>query len=137
MVKKDSELNTARVIIPEDMRKPPEAHEIKTAWILAQHFSTTVEFLRPADTYKNKTADFRMNDKLFEIKSPQGKARDVIRKQLRRAIKQSENIVIDASRFPYSDAVIQNRIRYELRKWKQIKSLLLITKDGKVIEMVD
>jgi hypothetical protein len=52
-------------------------------------------------------------------------------------MKQSKYIVIDASRFPYSDTVIENRIRHELKAWPQVKSLLLITKNDEVIEMLE
>jgi hypothetical protein len=61
---------TPGVIIPADMHKPPEAHEIKAAWILAHYFDTAVEFIKPADTYKNKTPDFMMNDIAWEVKCP-------------------------------------------------------------------
>jgi hypothetical protein len=37
----------AQVIIPSGLTNPPEPHEISAAWILARHYNTIVEFLRP------------------------------------------------------------------------------------------
>ena len=45
------------VIIPEDMKPLPEAHEIEVAQILARHYACVVEFLQPTAGYKMKTPD--------------------------------------------------------------------------------
>jgi len=61
------------VIIPAELPVPPEQHEIDTAWVLARHFRAVVEFLRPIEGYKLKTADLVMNGVVWELKSLTGK----------------------------------------------------------------
>jgi hypothetical protein len=54
------------VLLPADSPQLPEPHEVEVAWILARHFVTVVELLRPIEGYKVKTADLVMNGLIWE-----------------------------------------------------------------------
>jgi len=69
---------------------------IPTHWIvLERHYNRAVDFLCPVDDYKRKTPDIVMNGQLWEIKSPIRKSKNTIKRQIKRAVKQSCNIIVD------------------------------------------
>ncbi len=91
------ELHKPSVVVPEGIKPYPEAHEITAARTLARHYRSTVEFLPPRAGYKLKTPDFTMNGQEWELKSPIG-SRNSIEQILKRASKQSPNVVLDIRR---------------------------------------
>ncbi|MDR1271395.1 MAG: hypothetical protein LBK04_00115 [Clostridiales Family XIII bacterium] len=136
MKKKDKKINCGQVIIPAEHPNPPEQHEIEVAWILARHFSCTIEFLLPVDDYKRKTADLTMDKLEWEIKSPQGHSKSTVHHKISRASKQSKYIVFDGRRTSLSDEILQRRIRVELKERRSIKRILFITKSSNVLEIM-
>lgn len=125
----------AEVIIPENLASLPEKHEIEIAWILARHYKFVVEFLKPTDSYKSKTPDVVMDGVMWEFKSPLGSSRKhTVQYQLRIALRQSRNIVLDGRRTKLDDGFIINQLRLEIRRHNRIKSVLFITKSNKIIE---
>jgi len=120
------------VILPADSPALPEPHEVEVAWILARHFNTVVEFLRPVEGYKVKTADLVMNGLIWELKSPIGKGRTTVSNQFKRAVKQSSHIVFDARRVHLDENDVLRQIRREMRTRKTIKIVIFITKAGAV-----
>jgi len=123
------------VILPADSRALPEPHEIEVAWILARHYNTVVEFLRPIDGYKIRTADMVMNGVIWEVKSPTGKGRTTVKNQFKRAAKQATHVVFDARRVQLDEGFVVRLVRQQLEARKAIKVVLLITKAGAVVEM--
>jgi hypothetical protein len=134
--KKDKTINLGQVIIPTGHPNPPEPHEIEAAWILARHFSCTVEFLIPLDDYKRKTPDFTMDKTEWEIKSPKGDSKSTVHHQMGRASKQSKYIVFDGRRTTLADEILITRIRSELKERRSIRRLLFITKFSEVLEII-
>jgi hypothetical protein len=125
-----------QVVVPNNHPNPPEAHEIDAAWILARHFSCTIEFLIPVDDYKRKTPDLVMQGLLYELKSPTGTSRKyTIKDQFKRASKQSNNIIIDARRTKLADDFIEKAMRQELKTRRRLKRVLLVTKAKTVVEI--
>jgi hypothetical protein len=135
MSKKKKAIHTGQVIIPAGHPNPPEYHEVAIAWILARHYSCSVEFLIPVDDYKRKTPDIVMLGLEWEIKSPTGKSKNTIERQLKRAAKQSGYMVFDGRRTPISDTDIKNGLLSELKKRTSIKKLIFITKSSVVVEV--
>ena len=125
----------AKVIIPNNLAVPPEPHEIEAAWIIALHYHQTIEFLKPVDDYKRKTPDFIMGGAEWEMKAPEGNSKTTIGRILQRASWQSKNIVVDCRRTTLPEEVIRRTLLFELGKRQQIKKLILITKDKKVLEL--
>ena len=126
----------ANVIIPTDLVNPIESHEIEAAWILARHYNVIVEFLKPIDGYKVKTADFVMDGIIWELKSPIGKSKNTIEHTLRRAGKQSRFLVFDGRRAQLSDEFMVQKIHYELSKRRSIKKVIFINKNQEVLEIL-
>jgi len=133
--KKSKQFNTGKVIIPVGHPNPPAPHEEDVAKILAHHYETTVEFIMPIDDYKRKTADIMMNGVAWEIKSPKGKSSSTISNQIRRASKQSCNLIIDSRSTKLKYIEIERRLRFGLSKSTSIKRVILIDKSGKIVEI--
>jgi len=128
-------INLGKVIIPAGHPNPPEPHEVETAYILARHYQTTVEFLIPVDDYKRKSADIIMLGVEWEIKCPHGASKSTIGNQFRFASKQSKNIVIDARRTRLEYESVENRVLFEIKKRPAIRKVIIIDKSEKVIEI--
>ena len=128
-------INLGKVIIPAGHPNPPEPHEVETAYILARHYQTTVEFLIPVDDYKRKSADIIMLGVEWEIKCPHGASKSTIGNQFRFASKQSKNIVIDARRTRLEYESVENKVLFEIKKRPAIRKVIIIDKSEKVIEI--
>ena len=133
--KSERQHNKGQIIIPVGHPNPPEDHEIEIASILAKHFQSTVEFLIPIDDYMRKTADILMLGVEWEMKSPHGSSQSTIRNQLRRASKQSKNIIVDTRRTKLEYEVIAKKVLYEMHKNPSVKRVILIDKFENVIEL--
>jgi hypothetical protein len=125
----------ALVIIPTNLSRPPADHEVEVAWILARHYNDIVEFLRPIEGYRIKTADLVMNGVMYEIKSPVGNSKTTISRQIERAVKQSKYIILDGRRTTIKDTEIENKIRFVLSVRKSVQKVIFITKQQIVVEI--
>ena len=125
--------SNAQVIIPSNIKPPPEEQEVSAAWILARHYNCTVTFLPKLEGYKLKSPDFTMNGVVWELKSPSGTAKRTIRNNIDLAKMQSSNIIIDTRRTSLLDDWIEAELKAQCATKKQIQRLLMITKDKKVL----
>lgn len=73
--------------------------------------------------------------KIWELKSPVGFSERVFEDNLRKAIKQSENIVFDLRRLDPNTAEKDLKILKKRKELKTIKNLLVITRDGKLLTL--
>ncbi len=120
-----------QIIIPANVY--PWPHELRVAQILARA-GFVVEFL--LDTKNIKTADVLVNGIPFEIKSPFTNKPDKLERVIKRALKQSCNIVFDTSRIKnMSDARLHQFLAFKAKHQPQINRLLLITKAGKIVDI--
>lgn len=133
--KKLKKQNPARVVIPLGSPQRPEPHELDVAYILAQHYQTTVEFIVPVDDYKRKSADILMNGVEWEIKSPRGNGKSTISNQLKNASKQSGSIVLDSRFTKMKFDEIEKRVRFSIQNKSAIKRVVLVNKFGNVVEI--
>ena len=121
----------SQVIIPAGRK--PWPHELHVANILAMA-GHTVKFI--PEKPNTKTADIYLDDKKFEIKSPKSANANSLEHILKNALKQSCNIIIDTSRIKnIRDDNIRRFLTNQLHSRKQIKKLILITKQGKIIDI--
>lgn len=123
----------AVIIIPANLKV--ESHEILVAELLAKYFNKTVKVLEPRNGYKQKTPDFRIENEYYELKTPKGKSARTIQQTLRTATKQAKNIIISSYKFPYNEITLLNRLQHELKYNKNIKTLLLLTKNNEIINL--
>lgn len=75
-----------------------DIHEKLVADFLAANMGYDVTFLVPNRRTGAKTPDIEMNGLAWEIKSPKGKSSRTIENNLRLALQQSPNIVLDLRR---------------------------------------
>lgn len=92
-----------------------------------------VELLLPKKT-GGKNADFVMRGLVWEMKSPVSNNCKTLVVTLRRASKQSVNVIIDLRRVKGGDVKMKNEIKKFFNEVKKINNLLVITKGGEVIE---
>ncbi|MBR0461017.1 hypothetical protein IJI91_03495 [Candidatus Saccharibacteria bacterium] len=112
--------------------RKPWSHEFRVAEILAST-GHRVEFLPEGNLH---SADILVNEVEFEIKSPKSSNANSLEHNIKKALRQSKNIIIDTSRIKkVQNDKIRNFLINQMRSRKQIKKLLLVTKQGKVIDI--
>ncbi len=120
----------SQIIIPAGMR--PWPHELRVADILALA-GHVVEFL---PTRSQKTADILLDGIEYEIKSPLTDNPKKIIRNVKRALQQSRNVIIDSSRIRgMRDDTLRKLLVSRAKDQKTLKRLLLITKWGQIIDI--
>jgi hypothetical protein len=118
-----------RVIIPQNIHPVPERFEVSAAILLLEYFQSDIVFL---PVTSDRTPDIEVNGEKWEIKSPLGRGKHVIEDQIKRASKQSLNIIIDARRCKLHIARVRNHLKYNVSLRPHLKQVLLINKKGEV-----
>ena len=112
--------------------RKPWPHELRVAEILslAGHY---VEFLEETNLH---TADIKLDGTEYEIKSPESFNANTLEHTLKDAIKQSPNLIIDTSRIKkVRDLKARTFLVNQMRKQKQIRNIIMITKRGQIIDI--
>lgn len=73
----------------------------------------------------------------WEIKSPLGKSNRTIENNMRNALKQSKNIIIDLRRIGIREERCLAEIMRQIKLIHSIKNVLVISKRGKIIDILD
>lgn len=120
------------VIVPKELYPKPSNREMTAAYILIDFFNSDIKFVIRNN---NKTPDFLIRGKYWELKSPTGNGKYNLQHALRNAAKQSENIIIDARFSKIHINKIKNELNYQFKHSKNIKRLLLIDKQKNVVEI--
>ncbi|MBQ3310172.1 hypothetical protein IJG73_01900 [Candidatus Saccharibacteria bacterium] len=83
------------------------------------------------------SADIYLDGVIFEIKSPLSSKANTIEHRLKDAVNsQSSNIILDSSRIKNKpDYSLKNYLINRMRKQRQIRQLIFITKQGKIIDI--
>ena len=116
--------------IPPNVQPRPTQDEINVAIILLKHFKQNIRFI-PRQTCH--TPDLEIGNIRWEIKSPTGSGKRNVQHQIHRALKQSKNIIFDARNSKLRITKIRgDLIRYAAEN-QNIKRLILIEKDEKVV----
>ena|SRR5580700_11606357 len=110
-------------------------HELRTAQTLARN-GYTVQFLAAEQGYRRKAADVLIDNVTYEMKSPKADKLSAIERNLKRATKQSCNIVIDSRRMSkIHDATIQKFLVQKLKQQKTIKRLIFVNRRHQIIDI--
>jgi len=108
------------------------SQELRVAEILTMA-GYNIEFLEETNIHR---ADILLDGVEYEIKSPRSSAANSLEHLLKKALKQSPNIIIDTSRMKYSrDDTTRKFLVSQVRSRKQIKKLIMITKRGQIIDI--
>ncbi len=119
-----------RLVIPSDVF--PWPHELRVARILATA-GHVVEFLPVRNI---KTADILLDGIEYEIKSPLTNKPDKLERVIKRALRQSKNIIYDSSRIKnMRDDNLRRFLIDKARQQSQIGELIFITKRGQIIDI--
>ena len=125
-------MNNSRGKVIVSANANPWPHEQRVAKILALA-GHAVEFIPESNT---KTADILLDGVEFEIKSPKSANANSLEHILKKAVKQSCNIIIDTSRMKnIRDDNTRRFLVNQARLRKQIKKLIMITKQGQIIDV--
>lgn len=121
------------VVVPSGAH--PWPHEIEAAEALAAA-GRSVEFVSEVIGKQVKTADIQMDGNLWEIKSPESGSLRALQKNLRRALHQASRVVIDVRRMKgLSDEVVVRELFRLSKEFKSLKRLIVIKKDGTIIDI--
>jgi hypothetical protein len=105
-------------------------HEKMAVDFLATKIGNDITFLVPERRKGARTPDIEMDSLRWEIKSPTGKSSRTIENNLRIAIKQSPNIVIDLRRMDgrIPTSKLLKEVEHRFNDAKSIKRLIVITR---------
>ena len=110
-------------------------HEINAIMLLMNYFNSNIICVRTASC---KTPDLKIKNVEWELKSPIGNGPNTIEKILKKATKQSKNIVLDFSRIKMDEKRAIDRLKFYLCNNKHsIRRLLVITKRHKIVDFMD
>ena len=114
-----------------------EVHEKIVVDFLAVKIDYDITFLVPDRRKNAKTPDIEMDDLLWEIKSPKGKSSRTIENNLRSALLQSPNIILDLRRIdgrvPTGRLLSEAERQFSLTK--SMRHLIVITRQGDLIDL--
>lgn len=125
--------NAGKVIIPQGVTV--WHHELRTANALASA-GFVVKFLATSDTRYEKSPDISINGIDWELKSPKTDKLTAIERNLKRASKQSGNIIIDSQRMAkIHDLTIQKLLVHKYRQQRNIRRLWFVNRKRQVIDV--
>lgn len=117
------------IIVPKNALAQP--HELDVATILSSS-GDDVEFIPVSHMH---TPDIKFRNILWEIKSPKGSSSRTIENNIRLAIKQSKNIIIDLSRMKLPENKCVHEIRRQNKLIRGKHYILVITKKKKILDL--
>lgn len=86
--------------------------------------------------HPTKSPDILMGGVKWELKSPRTDKLSAIERNLKRATKQSENIIIDARRLhKIHDATVQRFLVQKFKQQKTISRLLFVNRKRQIIDI--
>jgi hypothetical protein len=87
--------------------------------------------------YRRKTADVLIDGVVYEIKSPKADKLSAIERDLKRATRQSSNIIIDSRRMSkiIHGTTIQSFLAQKLKQQKTVKMLLFVNRKHQIIDI--
>lgn len=117
-----------------DLEYPPEKHEFDTAKYFAA-MGKNIKFIKPSTIEGSHTPDILMDGFEWEIKSPQGNSKRTIENNFRNAVAQSKYIIFDLRRVKLHDNQCVAKLEKEFRVRHYLKRLLIIKKDGSLVDI--
>lgn len=123
--------------IIEPSRGNIREHERRTAKAIA-NMGLTVEFILESDQDFTKSPDILIEGIRWEMKSPTTDKLKQIQNNLKKANRQSKNIIIDSQRVKrIPDSKIQAFLLQRLKAQKSIERLLFVNRRREVIDIND
>lgn len=126
MMKKSKQRTRAcgRVIIASGLNV--REHEIRTAQALAAH-GMVVEFIPESFEERITSPDVLIDGVRWEIKSPTASNSKALERNLRRALRQSENVILDSRRMKLmADSTVRRELVKLSTSISKLRKLMLI-----------
>ena len=111
-----------------------EKHEYDTILYLT-NLGYDVELVPPSNIPKTKSPDICMRGKFWEIKSPEGKNIRTIEHAFKRAVKQSENIILDLRRNKVNAEIAVKCIQKLLGSSRRVREIWVITNENGLLTL--
>ncbi len=109
-------------------------HEHETIQTLLWYFKI-IELIPKSEKYGVHTADAHLDEITWELKCLKGSGKYVIANLIKKALRQSENIVVDLRRSKIPETKCIRELNKIFSERKKLKQLLVITKNEKVIDI--
>ena len=120
-----------RIVTPADANPWPHEQRVAKILALAGH---SIEFIPEAGL---KTPDIYLDNTMYEIKSPITDNPKKIIRNVKRALEQSPNVIIDSSRVKgLRDNEIQRLLKNKVQDLPGLKKLIFINKRGQIIDIM-
>ena len=110
------------------LNSPPEKAEFETAKYFAS-LGKDIVFIPPSDIPNQHTPDIKMDGAEWEIKCPIGESKRTIENNMRKAVKQSHNIIFDIRHIKLSEDKSIAKIEHEFKINSRLKKLYIIRKN--------
>lgn len=110
-----------------------EQHELDVAKVLNK-IGKDVEFILPSRVKFSRTPDIKMDGLLWEIKSPKGSSSRTIENNLRCALKQSKNIIIDLRRIKIEETRAISQINKQFKYSNLINRIIIIKQNKEILD---
>ncbi len=111
-----------------------QPHEYQTVKLLLE-IGYDIELIQESTIKGMRMPDIVMASIPWEIKSPQGTSKNTIRHTIKKAVQQSENIIIDLSRYKLDEKSALKEIQHHFKLSKRIKYIKVITKSKEIIDL--
>lgn len=115
------------------LKVPPEKHELETAKFFSER-GYDIEFIPPSHIPEVHRPDIILDGVEWEIKSPVGKGRNTIVRNMKQASKQSPNMILDLRRIAFPEKMCLNQIEKRFNERSSIKRILVIKKNGELVD---
>ena len=112
-----------------------EKHEFETILIFTE-LGYNISLIPKSNAKGIHTADIIMDGRQWEIKCPRGNGRWLLENTLKKASKQSENIIIDLARIKIHQTKCLKELEKQFYKIKQMRRLIIITKTKKIVDFI-
>jgi hypothetical protein len=116
------------------LSSPPEKAEFETAKYFAD-LGKDITFIRPSSIPKQHRPDILMDGVEWEIKCPEGNSTRTIENNIRKALKQSHNIIVDLRHIKMSEKHCLSQLFIQFQKRPQLRKLYIIKKNGELIKI--
>lgn len=126
--------NNKGIIDISALSTPPEKHELYTAKFFADK-GKNITFICPSSIPEVYRPDILMDGKEWEIKSPIGKGKKTIERNMHKAAKQSKFIIFDLRRIGLPEKQCISQLKVEFDKRQYLCKLMIITKTNELLEL--
>ena len=114
------------------LNSPPEKAEFDTAKYFAA-LGKDIVFIHPSAIPNQHFPDIKMDGIEWEIKCPLGESKRTIENNMRKAVKQSQNIIFDLRHTRLSEDKSIPKLEQEFRLNPKLKKLYIIKKDWSLL----